>query len=194
MYDHITQPNFKKYLHQAKKDTGLDHGFSIINKTADKVTIVGFAAPKKHRNLLPLYLNELPLFYHFIQYYIEEMNKIIIKMENDPIELYPLLGNSFLSSGFENVQMSKVQKQQFLHHIKYKEVGDTLSEREKQCLQALLQGKSAKATAAALDLSPRTVEHYLENAKQKLACYNKSDLFAKAKELKNMGLLENILF
>ncbi len=51
-----------------------------------------------------------------------------------------------------------------------------LSHREMQCLQLLVQGKSAKMIAYTLKLSTRTVEHYLENIKMKLNVYSKNEL------------------
>jgi DNA-binding CsgD family transcriptional regulator len=48
--------------------------------------------------------------------------------------------------------------------------------REAQCMAQLMRGKTIKATALYLDLSPRTVEYYLKNMKSKLKCRTKSEL------------------
>ena len=66
----------------------------------------------------------------------------------------------------------------------------SLSLREQQCLKALHVGKSAKETGAALLLSPRTIESYLENIKSKLSCYSKQDLFKLACQFHDLGLLK----
>jgi DNA-binding CsgD family transcriptional regulator len=50
------------------------------------------------------------------------------------------------------------------------------SKQEKECLKCLFMGKSAKETADELGLSSRTVEHYLENIKNKLNCNRKSEI------------------
>lgn len=55
----------------------------------------------------------------------------------------------------------------------------TLTAREKECLYYLVSGKSAKQTAALLNVSPRTVEFHLENIKQKAGCRTKLELLGK---------------
>lgn len=54
-----------------------------------------------------------------------------------------------------------------------------LSQRESQCLYHLIRGKTAKVTAKILGLSPRTVEHYIDNIKVKLCVSSKSELIDK---------------
>lgn len=51
-----------------------------------------------------------------------------------------------------------------------------LSEREKDCLRYLIEGKTAKETACLLNLSHRTIEYYFENLKDKLNCVTKREL------------------
>lgn len=72
---------------------------------------------------------------------------------------------------------------------KYVEKVSRLSKRERQCLKLLLQGKTAKETAASLTLSPRTVEYYFDNLKDKLECWNRSELFKAAQILEKLDLL-----
>ena len=63
-----------------------------------------------------------------------------------------------------------LKTQQFLKKI------FPLTVREHQCLDLFKQGRSVQATAAILDLSQRTVEHYFENIKEKLGCQSKMEL------------------
>lgn len=53
-----------------------------------------------------------------------------------------------------------------------------LSIREKQCLKNLAHGLTAKVSAQNLKLSPRTVEGYLEQLRDKLHCKNRAELIA----------------
>lgn len=64
-----------------------------------------------------------------------------------------------------------------------------LSQSERHCLRYVVQGKSAQQTAALLPFSPRTIETYLANARRKLNCKNKSELFSIADELAKFNLL-----
>ncbi len=60
--------------------------------------------------------------------------------------------------------------------------GMILSQREMQCLYQATRGKTAKQIAKALSLSNRTVEHYLDNIKNKMGVSSKAELIAKAME------------
>jgi DNA-binding CsgD family transcriptional regulator len=51
-----------------------------------------------------------------------------------------------------------------------------LTEREMECLFYLLRGKTNKEVAKQLHLSPRTVEQYVEQLKNKFGCDKKSEL------------------
>lgn len=71
----------------------------------------------------------------------------------------------------------------------YLEKAPLLSQRERQCLRCLLEGKTAKETATIYKISHRTVESHFEKIKQKLKCTYKRDLFAIAQTLEKLALL-----
>ncbi|MCK4870852.1 MAG: helix-turn-helix transcriptional regulator [Gammaproteobacteria bacterium] len=50
------------------------------------------------------------------------------------------------------------------------------SRREAECMVKFLQGMTMRDTAEALELSPRTVEFYVKNMRQKVGCRTKSEL------------------
>jgi len=52
----------------------------------------------------------------------------------------------------------------------------SLPKQEARCMAHLLRGKSAKGIARELDLSPRTVEYYINRIKKKLKCRTKFEL------------------
>lgn len=54
--------------------------------------------------------------------------------------------------------------------------------RESECLVLLTTGQTIKETAATLKLSPRTVEFYLKNIKEKLQCRTKIELLEKIQD------------
>lgn len=67
----------------------------------------------------------------------------------------------------------KVLKSYFLGD-KYKNVYFT--KREAECMVLLLKGKTINKVASELILSPRTIEFYLKNMKNKLGCHTKFEL------------------
>lgn len=54
-----------------------------------------------------------------------------------------------------------------------------LSQREHECLKYFASGKTIKQIAQFLKLSPRTVEHYIENVKNKMGVSTKTELAIK---------------
>lgn len=65
---------------------------------------------------------------------------------------------------------------------------EKLSARERQCLQLVAKGLSAKAIAEELELSKRTVETYIDNVKSKLGCINKTELIVVAIKYKYIDI------
>lgn len=75
------------------------------------------------------------------------------------------------------------------YKISYYPTSFKLTSRETECLFLLVRGKSAKEIAQFLEISPRTVEEYIENIKSKLRVSSRSEIIAKAVE---KGLLDII--
>jgi len=57
-----------------------------------------------------------------------------------------------------------------------------LTDREIECLFLLIRGKSAKEMGKFLSISPRTVEVYIENIKQKMHASTRSEIIDKAEK------------
>ena len=88
-------------------------------------------------------------------------------------------------SSFEDIRSKKshsvdYQRQPTRRAIKY-QIGEPsketyLTQREADCMILLLQGKTLSQTGLALQLSPRTVEYYLNKIKRKLNCRKKKEV------------------
>lgn len=72
---------------------------------------------------------------------------------------------------------------------KYRKQVDLLSARECECLKQLLLGKTAAEIGQSFYLSPRTIESYLENLKEKLSCHSKRELFSRARLFSRLKLI-----
>jgi DNA-binding CsgD family transcriptional regulator len=57
-----------------------------------------------------------------------------------------------------------------------KQPGKYFTKRETECMVMFLKGRTINRTAETLGLSPRTVEFYLKNMKNKLQCGTKCEL------------------
>jgi len=62
-----------------------------------------------------------------------------------------------------------------------------LSKREQECLSKVALGLTIREIAISLGLSPRTVEHYIENMRNKIGCSKKTEIISRGIEL---GLLD----
>lgn len=62
------------------------------------------------------------------------------------------------------------------NHLNNKNKEVILSPREYDCLSALSKNKTIKEVASKLNLSPKTVEEYITNAKKKAGCYSRTQL------------------
>ena len=70
----------------------------------------------------------------------------------------------------------------------------SLTKRELDCLNNLVLGYSTKEIAKVLGLSPRTVEDYLQNAKDKLRCSKKSEVIQIMLSRNSMNINKEIAF
>lgn len=77
-----------------------------------------------------------------------------------------------------NVYSQQQQDLNYFENLK-KELRNQFSDRESQVLVLLVRGKTAREIAIQLSLSKRTVEFYLNNIKNKMGVFTKSQLIEK---------------
>lgn len=63
-----------------------------------------------------------------------------------------------------------------------------LSKREKECLVLLRNGHTYAVIGTHLNLSERTVEHYIDSVKNKLGLETRSELYLAAEKLTQLGI------
>ena len=66
-----------------------------------------------------------------------------------------------------------------------------LTQRETECLFLLIRAKSAKEIAQFLEISPRTVEAYIEQIKNKMGVSTRSEMITTAIEMKMLEIIPN---
>lgn len=156
----------------ASYEFNLWHGLRIYEKHADSVECWHFAAHIENYQIVNLYLNSLDLFKHFILYFRDKTSSFINTSKTGILaKLEEGVDHGVVMSDFSQ------QKQDFLnntsidhYHLKNGDYKIALSKREAQCLNYLQQHKTIKEIARFMELSPRTVESYLNNVKMKAGC------------------------
>jgi DNA-binding CsgD family transcriptional regulator len=117
------------------------------------------------------YLKNINLLDKFTNYFRKEASCIIESAMAEGFNIKVIRGQAFYEVNPRlDLLSNDLKAKQFLKKI------SPLTEREQQCLDLYKQGRSSQATAAILNLSQRTVEHYFDNIKTKLGCQSKMEL------------------
>lgn len=193
LMDNYGSEKYQKNVRRSMADVlQVNTGVVLIEKSENSVEFFGFVANKGNANLKKLYLNHPHLLKLFAVHFKNEMNTVLSTMWEQGYSLVELKGQDFFSKASFCPELDVE-----LRIAYYKDLGlnyaldkaAKLSARERECVQLLVEGKSAKESAVHLGLSVRTVEFYFVNIKNKLACWNKQQVFAIGKTLQEVGLL-----
>jgi DNA-binding CsgD family transcriptional regulator len=191
--NHGSEEHKQRVLKDGKELFNLDQGVILIEKNRDSsVEFFGFSGNKASSSLDQLYLNHPWVLKSFARYFKKELKLELLQMEEEAGVLDHLKGSGFYSDPFIQPDVPSEEILNYLKDLgKESEVikAGLLSNREKQCIQCLLKGKSAKETAIFLGLSHRTIEFYFENIKNKLSCNSKQEIFSLGKDFEELGLL-----
>lgn len=171
----------KQHLYKFSRDNfNIDHGMTLINPTADYCEFFAFASTPEHPEVINFYLNKLDIIKEFSEYFKETANPLIIKAEKHKINFS------------HHEEAIKIYSRQDLQDIlikssprkeKYGTV--KISKRQAECISYLLAGETTREIANRLELSCRTVEHYINLLKAKFRAHNKTNLIIKLLAHKN---------
>lgn len=180
----------KDYSYQKSIDIGVKN-FSInqslvfLEEITDGVEGYGFASHLPTNTFKSLCINEMPLLKLFVKKFREEFDPLFCKMSEELVDIAALIGPTFYAND-SNIQTSTIDRKSFLKKFHLAQILE-LSSREKEVLFLVSKGLFAVQIADHLELSKRTVEHYIENIKNKLNCFSKSELIQKANEFLSIG-------
>jgi DNA-binding CsgD family transcriptional regulator len=161
-------------LHQCVFDFNIWNSLCIMLRKEHSLHWWTFGTDRNNYGILSEYVNKRPLFESFIRYFNHAAVDII--NVNDNLKIIhpgyripaydPTYDNASqqLQTRFLKETMSPTNKKMYL------------TKREAECINYLGQGKTAKEVANLLKISPRTVEYYLQNARLRLKCSDRSHL------------------
>lgn len=179
-------------LREGRKVLDMDIGVTLIEKKGDEVEFFGFTGNTNSSSLHSLYLNHSEVLRSFSTHFKKELDPILKLMKEESWSLIALKGEDFFCKDPITPEVDVYTLQNYFNDLGMKtlvKIASSFSFREKQCLQLFLDGKSAKETAKSLKLSPRTVEFYFENIKNKTNCLDKREVLELAKKFVGLGLL-----
>lgn len=192
LYDSVNDNNFQKTMDLAKEKYDLHHSIVIIEKDQNRCREWVFGVPKGRNHVQSLLINQQPLLKRFNQFFDEEMGSLIKETEKNPFDLVANCSfNAQKTKVAPEIQLEHFKRINFLSNIKVPKSmlsNPKLSKREIECLKCYVKGMSATEIADELLLSSRTIESYIENIKNKLSCYKKSELIHKLHYMEELGL------
>ena len=157
----------------AKSQFGIDNGIHFSYRHESYVEAISFASKVNDRNAMGFFIANIDLLEKFIVYFREKASKLIQKALGEKIVIPKIMrGYEDIHTGY---RLSHQDRIKFLTEIGYEDI-NRLSDREYECLECLAHGMSAKHSAKALNISPRTVETHINNIKNKFSCASKLDL------------------
>jgi DNA-binding CsgD family transcriptional regulator len=162
---------FQESLNKVKMKFQLENPFLIVENHGKEMEGFFFATLNAKVDITPHYLSHLDALKSFGRYFVRESSHIIKKMAIEGYNLKDFKGELFDTHDLELALSSQSSKMKKF----FKEISP-LTQQERLCLEMFRQGNSAQSTAAKLNISRRTVEHYIDNVKIKLNCNSKWDL------------------
>lgn len=164
-----------------RRTLGLQQGICIFRRKQNYVDVFYISSTKNiSPSVYEIYLNDLPSIMRLIAYFQEvvlprlplsDANFLLPYMDRCILKLPARAEQTEqnLKGFFDATKLKK-----FTLHKGSQEL--RLSLRELQCLHFLAKGFTSKDIANILDISYRTVEHYLSNIRLKADCMDKSEL------------------
>lgn len=150
MWDHLPYAPPEIYLHNRKK-FNIAHGLTIIQQHENYSDSFVFATQPGNNQINNFYLNQKDLFTTFIEDFYDKMAPTLMELESEKFALP--VGTSFVSNPVL-----------------------TLTPRQQDCAQLLLEGITAKEIAQVLRVSHRTVESHINAMKDKFQAKNRVQL------------------
>lgn len=147
-----------------------DHGISIFIKKDTYIEYFDFAAPSDNKQILSTYFNNQDILKNFCEEFKEQATPLISNIVSNPITIPNTMCGELVSDLVADNTLLKSNR-------------ENLSERQLQCLLLIVKGMTVKQVGRELNLSPRTIEHYIEAIKNKLACFSRAELIAKALQI-----------
>lgn len=163
-----TLPNQIHYRNVA--DRGIKNGIYLFTGSNDEYyESFGFATSTGSESIINQYANNLNLIKLFTDKFKDKTVDIIHKLKQFN---FILPFNNIKTPNYHSLELEKSLHPNFL-----------ITRRERECAYLFLAGLSAKEIAKEINLSFRTVEHYLQHLKERLKCKNKIELAVKLYKL-----------
>jgi DNA-binding CsgD family transcriptional regulator len=156
------------------------NGLVLVNKENDFVELMFIGGIAADLEGTERYIAHLDLLEQFLVYFKQRAAHLLTKAEKQRILTPATPVTTPLPKIYSS--LTSARRQQFLQELNSDRL--KITPREHECLQYIAQGLSMKQIAEQCgNISPRTVEHHLENIKSKFGCNKMTQVINKASEL-----------
>jgi|GEM_PF-1780425 len=163
------------------RSMGIKSGLSIIYKEGNLIKNIGFASSSKPNNLLSVTINNPEILHHFVKYFESECQDILSQKNNNLLPFNVSYLKNLPTQTIDKEEMPEIKK--FFISSEKENTNLYLTKQEYKTLFYICNGCSMKNIGTLLNISPRTVEAYLQSCKDKLSANYKTDLLAKARKI-----------
>lgn len=190
----------KDPLLSAQMSFNICHGLNIMEKKEGFIESFGFATTSENSNISQFYINNLDILKHFLLFFKEKASEVIKTADSKKICILSEPAPTHVNNT-ENEKIGNFLQQTSLTKYTLRTAnGQTcLTKKEVECLSLLAGGKTAKEIAKLLiskngeQLSPRTVEFYINNIKKKTGFRKTTELvLAFAKSTNDLTLIPRL--
>lgn len=163
-------------------------GITFARVKDNYIESYNFAAEGNNSLVQLFYINNLSILEDFIVYFQSRISYILSNAHSYPFAISPTKINFKDYADYslqENLTNFQHQMQPYLgsclHPLLF------FSAQELRCVFYLSQGKTAKEVARLMKLSPRTIEHYIDNIRRKTGYRRKVEIIKFFESLENRG-------
>ncbi|MBY0461689.1 MAG: helix-turn-helix transcriptional regulator [Alphaproteobacteria bacterium] len=177
-YSYFLWPNGNDCLliQSCLQKIGLARGLTIYKRCSDRMETWWFASKNGRRIPYSITQESISVFQKFVRFFdASQTSNHLLRLS--PLVKYPIpINMAYNQSNFEKNQNFEVSLSvnKFILNIGDRSI--SLSKREWECLSGMAQGKTYKGVANTLSLSPRTVETYLNQIREKAGITSKAKL------------------
>lgn len=189
-------PNYSQVIRTSPKEAPLYDPMCLLEKDSEgNAHCYWFASDKPNPHFSDLLTNNLGLLRSYSRYFYREGRELRQSFQPRAVYLPEVLGRQTFLKGSYHLP-GKLPKDSAYGMLGDLGLGELtlkgarkLSPREKQVLGLLIRGFNNVEAASHLGLSSRTVEHYVDNLKNRLSVHSREELLSVGRLLDAASLL-----
>lgn len=158
-------------------DFNISHGIRFFYEYENHIELFSYATSRNNRSILTWYLNNVDILEKFIVHFKHSGKDLIKLCEKKQLQFSENTSKNKESYDGENILINN--KNEFLKEISNNTISIFCKDNQQmRCVKLLAEGLMIKEIANQLDLSPKTVEHYLSNVRKLVGAKNSKSLVA----------------